>query len=132
MTGVSRSTAFLVILLAACSPAAGDATLTDTSAGSSATTPSPSLTAPAAAATLIKKPAPSWTAAPEPTDIPPLPQFLKHVGEGGEMQPEQIEVELFLPHVERWRRQDPELTSDVIQRFTPAFNIRDSRTMKLG
>lgn len=56
-------------------------------------------------------------------DIPPLPQFLESVGAGGEIQPEQIEVELFLPHVERWYQQDRELASDVIQRFTPAFGV---------
>jgi len=56
-------------------------------------------------------------------DIPPLPQFLESVGVGGEIQPDEIGVELFLPHVERWYQQDSELASDVIQRFTPAFGI---------
>ena len=56
-------------------------------------------------------------------DIPPLPQFMESVGVRGELRPDQIDVELFLPHVERWYLQDCELTSDVIQRFTPAFGI---------
>jgi hypothetical protein len=63
----------VLILLAACSPVATDAPPTETPESISTTTPSPSHTAPAAAATHTRKPAPSWTAAPEPTDIPPLP-----------------------------------------------------------
>ena len=56
-------------------------------------------------------------------DIPPLPEFMEQVGAGAEISPEQVRPELFLPHVEKWYRREAELTSDVIQRFTPAFGI---------
>ncbi len=56
-------------------------------------------------------------------DIPPLPEFLEWVGAGREVQPDQIQPEMFLPYVERWYERDCQLISDVIQRFTPAFGI---------
>lgn len=56
-------------------------------------------------------------------DIPPLPAFLERVGTGTALRPDQIDPALFLDHVEVWHQQDTQLTSDVIQRFTPAFGI---------
>lgn len=56
-------------------------------------------------------------------DIPPLPDFIEQVGVGTEITPDQIQPEMFLPYVERWYQQELELTSDIIQPFTPAFGI---------
>jgi hypothetical protein len=56
-------------------------------------------------------------------DIPPLPAFLEQVGVGNSISPDQIQPEMFLPYIERWYHQDSELTSDVIQPFTPAFGM---------
>ncbi len=56
-------------------------------------------------------------------DIPPLPEFLERIGTGSVLRPDQIGPEIFLDCVEAWHRQDTQLTSDVIQRFTPAFGI---------
>lgn len=56
-------------------------------------------------------------------DIPPLPEFLQHAGTGKTISPDQIEPQMFLPHIERWYRQDADLQSDVIQPFTPAFGV---------
>jgi len=56
-------------------------------------------------------------------DIPPLPEFLELVGENKPTSPDQIQPEMFLPHVEAWFRRDAELVSDTIQSFAPAFGI---------
>jgi hypothetical protein len=56
-------------------------------------------------------------------DIPPLPRFLDQIGLGTVVSPNQIQPEMFLPFVERWYRRESELTSDVIQPFSPAFGI---------
>ena len=54
-------------------------------------------------------------------DIPPLPEMVERVGVGSDLTPEDIEPELFLPHIERWHRRESELPGDVIQPYTPAF-----------
>jgi WD40 repeat protein len=74
MTGVSRNAAFFVILLAACSPAVTAAPPTETSAGSPATTPSPSLTASSATVANADQYILSRTAAPGPTAAPLPPE----------------------------------------------------------
>ncbi|MFH1266891.1 MAG: hypothetical protein ABIK89_14270 [Planctomycetota bacterium] len=56
-------------------------------------------------------------------DIPPLDEFLQRVGSGAEVTPDEIDPEMFLPHVARWHERAGELPGDVIQRFTPAFGI---------
>jgi len=56
-------------------------------------------------------------------DIPPLPEFLEHVGTGTAISPNQIQPEMFLSYVERWHQRDSELVCDVIQSFAPAFGI---------
>jgi hypothetical protein len=56
-------------------------------------------------------------------DIPPLPEFLEQVGAGTVISPDQIQVEMFLPCIERWHQRYSELVCDVIQSFAPAFGI---------
>ncbi|MEA1951695.1 MAG: hypothetical protein U9N87_09935, partial [Planctomycetota bacterium] len=55
-------------------------------------------------------------------DIPALPEFLQRVGDG-EITPDQIHPEHFLPSIEAWYRRVSGLRCDVIPRFTPAFGI---------
>ena len=56
-------------------------------------------------------------------DIPPLPAMLEQVGIGREITPDDIQPEMFLPHIERWYQQESRLTCDVIQPYTPAFGM---------
>jgi hypothetical protein len=56
-------------------------------------------------------------------DIPPLAEFLDRVGIGAEVSAEDIDPDMFLPHIDRWYHRSLELPGDVIQRFTPAFGV---------
>ena len=56
-------------------------------------------------------------------DIPPLPAMLEQVGIGREITPDDIQPEMFLPHIESWYQQESRLSSDVIQPYTPAFGM---------
>ena len=56
-------------------------------------------------------------------DIPPLPEMLERVGIGEEVTPDDIQPEIFLPHIERWYQRESQLVSDVIQPYTPAFGM---------
>ncbi len=56
-------------------------------------------------------------------DIPPLPEFLAHVGSSGPISPELIDPDLFLPYVERCYRRESRLVSDVITPFAAAFGV---------
>jgi hypothetical protein len=56
-------------------------------------------------------------------DIPPLPAMLEQVGIGREITPDDVQPEMFLPHIECWYQQESRLFSDVIQPYTPAFGM---------
>ena len=56
-------------------------------------------------------------------DIRPLPQFLEMMGNGSQISPEQVQLELFLPHVEADFQRDSQLCTDIIQPFAPGFGI---------
>lgn len=56
-------------------------------------------------------------------DIPPLPAMLEEIGIGNEVVPDQINSEVFLPHISTWYEADLRLVEDSIQPFTPAFGI---------
>ena len=55
-------------------------------------------------------------------DIPPLPEFLDRVGDRA-ISAQDIDPEMYLPHIERWYQRSRELPGDTIQRFSPAFGI---------
>lgn len=55
--------------------------------------------------------------------IRPLPEFTEFVGQGHEIEPDQVQPELFFPFIESWFRRDALLSSDIIQSFSPAFGI---------